>query len=505
MATSAILAELEREHSQLPETTKLELLGGYRLLLDGFVTVEQELAQELSKLTETRKLELLGGYRLLLDGIATVEQACPDPDEVRDAMSKVMARVVREFTDADCVFVRQRRTDGSLEVVGTPVWREGMQVGLPPRVKLRGEGISGWVVEHSIDEPVVITDLNDPYLPQHFREAHEKTFRQHTLNDDEKAFVNFIRTEACVALRMSGRVVGAVVAIRGTPYQPEHAERVGRLLRAFNVILSSLFTVGWILHDFHRTNRRMQGLSRVLPSVAATTDDELFLRRVVTLLTSHCGLGWHRAILFAFDGEYPADARCVMAVGGWGESDWSKKHDQLSKLKTLEELLELCDRADFAHDDRLFQWFKETPRIIPKRYFETYMDFWFCPRNRRENTNADDERILFDEGVLLFTPEDTWLKRVDAISSAFEGRAAECTHFLVPFNWIASTKDGFRYRCPGFALLDNPYVQSKELVRQMPLTRMFCNVFAGLFDSRFQQDRSPPCESASDDVSERTL
>jgi hypothetical protein len=405
------------------------------------------------------------------------------PRESRSSLITTLARIVQESTLADCVFVRRVNSDGSLELMGEPLWRNGRSVGTPPRVKQQGEGISGWAVAHTDGKPLVVRDINDAGLDANLRQSHRLSLSAH--EDEEARFIGFIRAEVCVPLFIEGRAVAAIVAVRGQPYQEEEVVWIEKMLKYWGDILVPLYGLASVFAEFDEQQYRLRQLVKALPLIAPEPDDDLFLRKLATVLTCHQGVGWHRAMLFLFRGPYPADAECVMGVGSTGEMEWSENQTRLSSsVEDLEDYLSVCTHESYGADDFLYQMVRKEERwVIPRQVF--------VEDGRLHRLFLGDRNELPPpDGVVPLTPEDPWLRKiqVNEFAAAFQDCAANCDHWLVPLIWLVPTAGDDADRSPGrvlgFVLLDRPYPHHIEPPHQLALTRLVCDLFAGLIATR---------------------
>src|SRR5262249_53224076 len=142
------------------------------------------------------------------------------------------------------------------------------------------------------------------------------------------------------------------------------------VLAYWQEVLSFLYFIAYQLDFQERNQLRLNAVTSAIPWVAAATNDDAFLRRMVTLLTCHNGLAWHRALIFLFRDTYPADAQCVMAIGGNGDPRWAARQGLIrSEMKSIKDYMLKTEDPDYARGDDLFDMVRDPhdPFVIPSR------------------------------------------------------------------------------------------------------------------------------------------
>jgi hypothetical protein len=201
----------------------------------------------------------------------------------------------------------------------------------------------------------------------------------------------------------------------------------------------------------------------------APTDSERLLK-IATVLTCQPGLGWHRAMLFSFHGQFPAMASCVMALGDDGSEDRGKVHDRLAtELVSIEDYLDRSEAYQFA-DDRLFLISQASGAelMIPPEEMRRLPDLFDLCENP---TPASIRKVANRRGGFDTDAGSGFLATLPWYGRAFAGAAYRCDRFIVPF------VDSVARRVLGFALLDNPYTCRTEHLPDKVLTRNLCDLF----------------------------
>jgi len=404
--------------------------------------------------------------------------------EFRAQLIEMMTQIVRDITKADCVFVRRLNTDGSSELVGKPAWFANEGVGCPPRVKSAGQGVSGCVLQNQITEPVVIWNIHAAEVPEMYRNAHQATLaRWSDRNQPEYAFTRFFHAEICIPLVIGGKIIGAIVGL-GQPYDKDRAEQLQQVLKSWQELLAFLYFNALALERQERQQAALRSIHANLPLIARAASNDEFLRKMLTTLTCDSGLAWHRAMLFIFEQPYPADARCVMAVGGIGEAGWSDAQDRLAGMyHSLDDYLQYAEIGAFAHDDPLFQISQsaDKPLVAPKDALVANKALHALLSGQQINVSND----LVDGVGLMLASDDAWLTSISNFSSVFTGLTSGCPHFLIPLLWPSHESHSNRQATAiGFLILDNPYTQSVDQCNNLVHTGLVCNLFASLMLNR---------------------
>ncbi len=460
-------------------------------VISRLLSLMQEL-EEPYRLALSPFKDLLPELRNVLEGFLDKDGHLPlHAYEFRNQLHRFMTLIIQRITDADCVFVRRLNTDGSVELAGQPVWHRETH-GFPPHVKPKGEGISGCVFNMPDPRPVVVRDIWGQDVSEEYRAAHQKGLSNYQAGTPECEFAHFIRAETCVPFSVKGKILGGIVAARGTPYEPEHATRIERVLRTWHEVITALYYVGLKLQMHDELETCMKTIVHAIPSITATPSDDVFLQKVLTVLTSHCALGWHRAMIFLFEHAYPSAARCLMAVGGTCEPSWSEVQATLAAdCTSLDEHLLLAEEPDYGHDDPLFHLVRKEPFVIAEDFLLRH-DLLNELFSASAQTNL---RYLIEDGVVPLAPEDPWLAAIPRAGEFFPEAARRCHHYLVPL-LCAEGPDAHRgaenrYHAIGFVLADSPYTHWVEHNNHTALTRLVCDLFAPYIGAR----RGRPSES----------
>jgi hypothetical protein len=192
-------------------------------------------------------------------------------------------------------------------------------------------------------------------------------------------------------------------------------------------------------------------------------------------------------MIFLFQDAYPCDARCVLAIGGTGESRWSEEQTSLqATFRSLDAYLKECEKAEYGKLDPLFQLIHNDTEggwIIPKQVFveNELLHAIF--------SNSPDCMPFVSNGVIPLRADDPWLEKIKIgkFQAAFVECAARCDRGLVPLMWLmspAKTPEQQLYQALGFVLVDRPYSHYVEVASQLPFTRLVCDLFAGLLAAR---------------------
>jgi hypothetical protein len=212
-------------------------------------------------------------------------------------------------------------------------------------------------------------------------------------------------------------------------------------------------------------------LNRATPLAVSAVTDRDFLRKFIAILTCRLGLEWHRAGVFILEGPRPADAVCVMAIGG-DESD----HFQQVRTAVSAEIPSLESYLKFAEiqnvDDSLYvlSQSNDTPRIVWANLLRHDL--------LASLFTAETVRALAfpgEYGSVRLSADDPWLDCCPGLRKAFSaGSARLCEHFLFPLLDIRdSTCQAF-----GFVILDSPYNDDIRKSYTLCLTRNVCDLFS---------------------------
>jgi hypothetical protein len=200
-------------------------------------------------------------------------------------------------------------------------------------------------------------------------------------------------------------------------------------------------------------------------------------------------------MIFRFEQPYPADAVCVMAVGGNGDPTWSEVQGDLSRsLDTLEQYLDACRFPNYGWNDPLcnlaenksVRWVIRQDVVAQNAWLKAIFD-------------GADPVPAVAEGVLPLPADNPWLRDIQAggFADAFRECAADCPHWVVPLVLpVPADAAGNGRPCQplGFVLLDRPYPHHVDLPRQLPLTRLVCDLFAGLIAARAGRSGTPAAQ-----------
>jgi hypothetical protein len=417
--------------------------------------------------------QVISDLNKTLDGFLMPGGLEPTTEQFRAQINAFVTKVVHQITGAECVFVRKMNTDGSATLANDSLhwFPESEQVGRPPLVKPKSLGISTYALHRGDTSPLVVADVLA--APLEVKESHERTLCWACSEDPKvQAFVRYIRAEVCIPLRVKGKTFAGIIAICGTPYDPDTASRILNDLQWWQQILSFLYWVGLELHHETRLGHFMASIGHITHSVATSPTDDDFLRKMVTVFTCEKGLEWHRALVFAFDGPYPSDAKCVMAVGGSGDTDWSRTQASLTFTHdSLDDYLISTEISDYAADDSLFSLSqKKHGLVIPRSCLTRH------PTLRASFSVPMDEPIWGsrDDSVVWLDKGEPWLDSIPAVEQAFpvEMRSG-CDRCLIPLIDVRSCSR----ESVGFLILDNPYPHFVETHYTEGLARLLCDLF----------------------------
>lgn len=405
-------------------------------------------------------LELFREYRLR-DPLPHERQA----SQLRLRLTHWVLRLVREFTEANWVFLRRLRTDGSVQLYGTPQpehWHP--ENFYPPQVKGRGHGVSGKVLNRGHPGPEVIPDVTDR-ARNPFYDDHMRTLSEFVPGSAEHEFVSRIRGEFCEPIWAGNNVLAGIVGVSWDPFDDAKAGRIRFLLETTQEFISDLYYAGLQLERREQRENRIREIATYCVGRSAVGAD-VFLRHMLTILTCEAGLRWHRAMVFLFEDEYPSPARCVAALGGTGAGWWGRGHEGL-KGKTLAEYLAAAASPDYAAADPLYQLPARFPDLA---VFPPADVVGLTPVGRLFAAGSGGGPV---EGFVQVEPTDPWLTRRPWAPFAFAGGARTSPHYLFPICRPASR------RPLGFVLLDNPYPHPVEIRPDIDGTVVQVERFAG--------------------------
>ncbi len=406
-----------------------------------------------------------------------------NPAGTRDVLMKILLRIAQAATDTDCVYLCRVNVDGSLERLAEPrpFWRPGRaEVGVVPRVTPRGLGVSGVAVANGNGQPVLVRDVTDANHDPVLAARHQMLIAQ-CAPANERTFLQFIRSEVFIPLVVEGRTLAAVVAVRGEPFEPAQADVLRDRLVRWGATFIPLYSVAATVGDVGDHEDRLQNIVRAWPRVAAAESEESLYRQMATILTCDKGLSWHRAAIFRLQGPYPADATCVMAIGGPGDTEWSGVQRSLSdNFQSLEQYLEASGHERFGFNDTLFNSFRSgaRPWVVSADVVRR------CPWL----TAVFASRLPMPSmAVLPLNSDHPFLAalRAEEWGDVFLGGVPDCPHSLVPLMLPTPAGAATGYGGPlGFVLVDRPYTHRVDLPTNLALTRLICDLFSGLLAAR---------------------
>lgn len=435
---------------------------------------------------EPERSVIMPRHELMLALVSTIKDLVFDeqaadapaaPEAHRERIVDLMARIVQDLTDADCVLVRRLHTDGRAELTGLPYFH-GKPLGRPPRVKTLRDGVSSRILFARPDrKPTVVPDVEAPDADPDLRAAHRANLENWPHDSPEYQFISAIRAEICIPLVVKGTALAGVVAIRWQPYGLARARQIEQVLSCWQKILTYFYNYALPIEEYNRTHARIVAITRSIPQVVASITDAEFLGKVATLLTCDQGLAWHRAFIYLFQDPYPSDAVCLMALGGAGEPRWSDKQAELSaRYSSLAEYLSHAESSEFGLDDPLYLLARDQAATLtlPRSRFVQHEAI------NRVFSGEPDPNSGFPRGdeVVVLSARDPWLDGLPAINAAFTGAAAACERSLIPL--IRQQP----YEPLGFLILDTPYARVIEACPDLALTQLVAHLLASLLAER---------------------
>ena len=433
--------------------------------------------------------QLLDDLRAAARSVIESDGASRPTEEFRDRINAFVVKLVHAITKVECVFVRKTNTDGSAMLADrtnqVQWFPDQLRSGkMPPLFKLADGGVSTYFLNRGELRPQGIPDVFA--ASPEVRSAHARTLAlaaqedystHENVRQQVQEFVKYIRAEYYIPLVANQKVFALIIAISGIPHDPKDVEQNVQALQDWQELLSFLYFVALELEHETKLHGFVAAASKVAFKVGSSLTDGEFLRKMATVLTCHKGLEWHRALIFTFDGPFPSDATCVMAVGGIGDPKWSVKHAALSLVfESLDDYLAAAEDRDFGCDDPLYQLSqRQLLRITCDQFAgKPGLNFLFSA------STVDKIGDLEDGGVVWLRKGDIWLQQLTTVEAAFPKAAQACDHCLIPLINIRSSL------CEpiGFVILDNPYAHCVEEQYTPGLARLICDVFANHLASR---------------------
>jgi hypothetical protein len=370
-------------------------------------------------------------------------------------------------------------------------------------VKGPSEGISASVLAEGITNPVVVWNVHAAEVPEKYRLAHRRTMEHWSdRSQPEHEFTSFFQSEICIPLVIGGQAIGAIVGL-GQPCSRERASELEGVLANWQEILTFLYYAAVTFEREEREESCLKAIRLAMPSVASSPSNERFLRKMVTVLTCDAGAGWHRAMIFAFQDQYPSDARCLMALGGIGQPGWSDAQARCaSEFCTLEEYLEHAETDSFGEDDPLFGLTRDSsqPWIVPRELLVEHRVLNAC----FSGNTPPAAGALVAGAAVRFASDDAWLRSVPSLQPALQNLASQCDHFLIPLRWYAAANA--RDAGPqaiGFVLLENPYTRWVDQSANLVHTGLVCDQFAALMADRGLPFRLHECRRHAEKVADQ--
>ncbi len=441
---------------------------------------------------------------MLAHGFSAIKQACPEAIRIQDEITELLSESVLELADADCAFVRQHNSDGTFVLVGRHARRERGFPGWPPEEKRPDESLLAWDIETGQPEPRVLIYADTAAAGEGYRKALNKLRDRLSLGAPERSFVDAIRAEVVVPLYLKPPIqfLGLIVGVRGAAYTKDMEDEVRERLEWVQPILESLFAVGSILNEFHYSRQQQGLMSQWQRRIQRTVDDKVLFRQVVTYFTCGQGIGWHRAMLFLFQGAPPHDAICVAALGDSGERARSEAHERLARCTdSLEAYMRRCEASEYdrlvCEDDALYRMSQDTekPWVIPHATLNQ------DPVYRALFGEGAQEPDGMNRGYVEYEPRHECHVAPSVLASevmrpAFRGSAERCVHYLFPLFWPCGR--GMRRAGPmplGFLIVDSPFIAPTrmETKSKLLLTQTAC----GFLEWLIADGRSDP-EVAAD-------
>ena len=296
---------------------------------------------------------------------------------------------------SDSLVLRKMRVapdDSSVEAL--------LQVAEIPREKLRGHGV-GTELDFGVEQDV----QNHPNLKLALAEG--------PYTEKERRFLRWIGREAWIQLEGlatdEGTVEkGIVIALRGIDALPFDPDAARNALNGIQACLKGALAVRQFYQRGHAERERMREISAVLPALAAVDSEAALWAGIARVLTSHKGLGWHRAVIFRSH-ESGAVADCVMAVGGVGEERWRDLHRELErKYDSLKAMVNDATRwpvpgQDSGDVDPLYELLVQKACLsYSVRYGGSIRKLLQPPDS---STSDEDQFLVLDD-------QDTWIQQL---------------------------------------------------------------------------------------------
>lgn len=453
---------------------------------------------------------------VLARGFSAIKRACPEAIRIQDEITELLSVSVVELADADYAFVRQHNSDGTFVLVGRQAQGERGFPGRPPMEKRLDESLLAWNIDAAQPEPKVIICANAATAGEGYRTALNKIRARLSPSAVEKSFVDAIGAEVVVPLYLKPPIqfLGLIVGVRRAPYTEDMEGEVRERLEWVQPILESLFAVGSILSEFHYSRRQQALMSQWQRRVQKTFDDNVFFRQVVTYLTCGEGIGWHRAMLFLFQGAFPHDAVCVGALGDSGERARSEVHERIAcETDSLEGYMLRCEALEYDHlvceDDALYRRSrdKENPWVIPHATWNQ------DPTIRALFGEGSQVPDGIDRGYVEYEARHAChvapsLLAAEVMRPAFRGPAERCVHYLFPL--FRPCIRPARRSSPvalGFLIVDSPFIAPTrmETKSKLLLTQTACSFVEWLTADRRSGDETVAGASAALPLDEEDL
>jgi hypothetical protein len=356
---------------------------------------------------------------------------------------------------------------------GNPAWSEEDRStkGAPPLCKLKGEGVSGAILNSGCADVVLIPQVhaeNNKYYDQH-----QNTLRLRSEFSDEYKFVKAIKAEFCVPLPVGGQVIAGIVGVKWHNYSDESAREILAILQKWQDFFSNIYYFARELERRQAIQQRISEYSSILSSLRRPLSNEECLREIATFLTCDAGLSWHRAFVFLFHNAWPADAECELAIGGDGGPSWAEKLKSFSG-RTLTQYLQATRDGDYAEEDPLFRLstLAATKPRIPSTIILEH------PKLHRLFAREEMPEGSLVDGLVSLSPNDSWLENLPWYASAFAPECRRIVRYVAPLFRPAVMEP------IGFILLDNPYPQPHEAHPNLSGTRLLCETFSGQLADR---------------------
>jgi len=140
----------------------------------------RELGDKLVRMARAQRAAITTAPAIIIEFIKLLKSFVREvgpPSSTADFCARVngmITLIVREITGADCVFIRRLNSDGSVELLGEPKWYDGQEVGRPPRIKFKDEGVSARILNRADPCPVVIWNIHAPDTEDAIRTSHRQ-------------------------------------------------------------------------------------------------------------------------------------------------------------------------------------------------------------------------------------------------------------------------------------------------------------------------------------------